>query len=73
VLKVLAAPGMPQQIYVETTWDDPGAWGLLLADVARHAARVYAQQGMPEAEALSRITQFFQSELTSPTDRSDTP
>jgi len=38
VLRVWAAPGQPQQLTLRTTWKDPGAWGLLLADIARHAA-----------------------------------
>ena len=38
VLRVWAAPGHPQQLKLKTTWKDAGAWGLLLADIARHAA-----------------------------------
>jgi hypothetical protein len=38
VLRVWAAPGQPQQLTLRTTWKDAGAWGLLLADVARHSA-----------------------------------
>ena len=43
VLRVWAVPGQPQQLTLRTTWKDAGAWGLLLADVARHAAAAYAE------------------------------
>jgi Domain of unknown function (DUF5076) len=31
VLRVWAAPGLPQQLTLRITWKDSGAWGLLLA------------------------------------------
>ncbi len=68
VLRVWAEPGAPQQLVLKTTWDEPGAWGLLLVDVARHAAKAYAGEGIPEEEAFDRILQFFRAELESPTD-----
>jgi|GEM_PF-3224722 len=51
ILRVWAAPGQPQQLTLRTTWKDAGAWGLLLADVARHAAN----EGQNSAEVLARI------------------
>jgi hypothetical protein len=69
VLRVWAVPGEAQQLVLRTTWKDPGAWGLLLVDVARHAARAYANEGRNEAEVLARIRQFFDAELERPTDR----
>jgi len=45
VLRVWAAPGQPQKVTLRTTWEDAGAWGLVLADVARHAANAYANEG----------------------------
>jgi hypothetical protein len=68
VLRVWAAPGEPQQLVLKTTWKDPGAWGLLLVDAARHAAKAYAAEGMSEAQALDRILQLFRAEIESPTD-----
>jgi hypothetical protein len=48
-------------------------WGMLLVDIARHAARVYAKEGvMDEAEALARIIRMFTAELTDPTDLGST-
>jgi hypothetical protein len=68
VLRVWAAPGEAQQLVLRTTWPDAGAWGLLLADVARHAAKAYANEGRDEHEVLARIHQFLAAELASPTD-----
>jgi hypothetical protein len=50
-------------------FDDPSMWGMLLVDIARHAARVFETEGVcSEAEALGRIYEMFETELASPTD-----
>ena len=68
VLRVWAAPGQPQQLTLRTTWKDAGAWGLLLADIARHAANAYANEGQDGAEVLVRIRQLLDAEFSRPTD-----
>jgi hypothetical protein len=68
VLRVWAEPGAPQQFALRTAWRDPAAWGLLLADVARHAARAYASEGFVESQALDRILQALVAEVGSSTD-----
>lgn len=68
VLRVWAAPGRPQQVTLRTTWKDAGAWGLLLADIARHAAKAYANEGHNAPEVLARIQQFLNKEFSQPTD-----
>ena len=70
VLRVWAAPGQPQQLTLRTTWNDAGAWGLLLADVARHAANAYGNEGADPNVVLARIRELFDAEMSSP---SDTP
>jgi hypothetical protein len=50
-------------------FEDPQMWGMLLVDIARHAARVYEKEGaMTEAEAMARIVEVFEAELGNPTD-----
>jgi hypothetical protein len=50
-------------------FDDPAMWGMMLVDIARHAARVFDKEGvMSEAEAMARIVEMFEAELGSPTD-----
>ena len=68
VLRVWAAPGSPQQLTLRTTWKNAGAWGLLLADVARHAALAYQKEGRDPQEVLGQIHKFWKAEWESPTD-----
>jgi hypothetical protein len=50
-------------------FDDPSMWGMMLVDIARHAARAFEKEGaMSEEEALARITEMFSSELAEVTD-----
>jgi hypothetical protein len=54
-------------------FDHPSMWGMMLVDIARHAARVYAKEGvMTEEEALASIVGMFEAELSSPTDLGET-
>ena len=68
MLRVWAAPGQPQQLTLRTTWKDAGAWGLLLADIARHAANAYSNKGHNRAEVLGKIRQLLDAEFSRPTD-----
>ena len=50
-------------------FEEPDMWGLLLVDIARHAARAYARESdYTEEEALSRIIDMFDAEIARPTD-----
>ena len=69
ILRAWGGTNLPQQYSLNTTWEDPGAWGLLLVDVARHAAKAYGNAGrITEQEALSRIKQILEAEWGAPTD-----
>jgi len=68
VLRVWAAPGSPHQLTLRTTWKKPGAWGLLLVDIARHAAKAYEKEGKDPKIVLATIREFFEKEWASPTD-----
>ena len=51
-------------------WEDPFAWGIVLADLARHIALAHQMQNMkidPEA-FLERLLEGFQAEIDDPTD-----
>jgi hypothetical protein len=67
VLRVWAAPGSPRQVTLWPGWRKPGTWGLMLVDVARHAARAYKRDGHDPDEVLQRIREFFDAEWSSPT------
>ena len=48
-------------------------WGLVLVDIARHAARAYARESAyTEDEALTRIVDMFEAEIERPTDMGNT-
>jgi Domain of unknown function (DUF5076) len=50
-------------------FEEPDMWGLLLVDIARHAARAYAKESSyTEEEALARVVEMFESEIARPTD-----
>lgn len=68
VLRVWAAPGSPQQLTLRTTWQDAGAWGLLLVDVARHVSQAYANEGQDPEVVLAKIRELFDAEWLAPTD-----
>src|SRR3984885_1651030 len=54
-------------------FEEPDMWGLLLVDIARHAARAYAQESAyTEEEALARVVDMFEAEIDRPTDVGNT-
>lgn len=68
VLRVWAAPGEPQQLTLRTTWKDPRAWGLMLVDIARHAAAAYEAEGLDPSSVLDSIHEMWDAEWSDPTD-----
>ncbi|MFC0242932.1 MULTISPECIES: DUF5076 domain-containing protein [Rhodopseudomonas] len=54
-------------------FEEPEMWGLLLVDIARHAARAYSRESnYTEDEALERIVEMFESEIARPSDMGST-
>jgi hypothetical protein len=50
-------------------FDDPAAWGALLATAARQVAQIYASESGASAEAaLARIREAFDADLSSESD-----
>jgi hypothetical protein len=52
------------------TWDDPFAWGIVLADLARHIVNAEAmhRKNFDEDAFLERMLEGFRAEIESPTD-----
>ncbi len=70
VLRVWIANGEQHVALAFGMWDEPAAWGLLLADLARHIAEAHAQQDSdvdPE-DFLEQIRSGLEAELDGPTD-----
>ncbi|KAB2886412.1 MAG: DUF5076 domain-containing protein [Pseudorhodoplanes sp.] len=54
-------------VTLRRAFSDPRAWGILLADVARQVARVYAQEGSgAEQQVTERIRDAFAAEINAP-------
>jgi hypothetical protein len=50
-------------------WKDPAAWGIVLADMARHIANAHHEaDGLSVSQTLQRIREGFEAEMDSPTD-----
>lgn len=69
--RVWAAHGEQHVVLRADAWgEDPAAWGVMLADLARHIARAHEElYGHPEARTLARIRQLLEAELENPTDK----
>lgn len=69
ILRVWIANKSQHVSLLADMWDDPAAWGILLADLARHVANAYHQQkGLDLDRTLGRIKAGLDVELGSPTD-----
>ena len=51
-------------------WEDPFAWGIVLADLARHIVNAESmhRKGLDKDAFLERIIEGFHAEIESPTD-----
>ena len=60
-------------VALRRAFDDPFTWGVLLVDLARHAARVYAMEtDISEDEAMAAIAAGMRAEMEDPTDPGST-
>ena len=60
-------------IAFQRAFEEPDMWGLMLVDIARHAARAYSRESeFTEDEALARIVEMFEAEIARPTDTGTT-
>ena len=56
-------------VSLRRAFDDPEAWGMLIADVTRHVARIYATEDkFREDETIKRIRAIYEAEMDAPTD-----
>ena len=72
ILRVFVLDGGLSMAF-QRAFEEPEMWGLLLVDLARHAARAYARESdYTEEDALDRILEMFQAEIERPTDTGTT-
>ena len=56
-------------VSLRRAFDDPEAWGMILADLTRHVARIYrTEDNIPEERTIERIRNLFDAEMDAPTD-----
>jgi hypothetical protein len=56
-------------VSLRRAFDDPQAWGMLIADVTRHVARIYAAETtMTEDQVIERVRSLYDAEMDAPTD-----
>jgi len=70
VLRVWIANGEQHVALAFGMWEDPAAWGLLLADLARHIAEAHAQndEGIDAEDFLEQLRSGFEAEMDAPGD-----
>ena len=57
------------QVSLRRAFDEPEVWGILLADVARHLARIYAlEASMREDDVVEKVWAMFEAEMNRATD-----
>jgi len=67
--RIWACGGKQHAVLATGIWHDPAAWGMMLVDLAKHAASSYAQTGgCTYPEALARIKEGLDAEWHNPTD-----
>jgi Domain of unknown function (DUF5076) len=73
--ELLRAWAAQKKVHVSfsSRWKEPGNWGIFLADLARHAARSFAMEGIcSEAVAFEQIRDMFEKECDKPTSAVET-
>jgi Domain of unknown function (DUF5076) len=54
-------------VSLRRAFDDPEAWGMLIADITRHVSRIYSDK-FREDETVERIRAIYEAEMDAPTD-----
>ena len=58
-------------VSLRRAFDDPEAWGMLIADITRHVGRIYADK-FREEQTIERIRGIYDAEMDAPTDPGST-
>ena len=69
IARIWGAEGAQHVSLATHLWPDPGTWGLMLVDLARHVAKAYElTYGLNEQDSLRRIRSAFDAEWECSTD-----
>jgi hypothetical protein len=70
-IEVLRAVIVDGELHValRRAFDEPDPWGMLLADVTRHIARIYAtESALTQDQVIGRVRAIYEAEMDNPTD-----
>jgi uncharacterized protein DUF5076 len=60
-------------VSLRRAFDDPEPWGMLIADVTRHIARIYAtESNLTQDQVLERVRATYDAEIERPSDTGTT-
>jgi hypothetical protein len=69
IARIWAAAGNQVVAFRAETWTDPGTWGVMLVDFAKHIADAHEKMGKGSRErVLAVIRKAFDAEWSTPTD-----
>lgn len=69
IVRVWGAHGKMHITLDPHLWDDPGCWGIMLADLAQHVANAYLELRKVDRDlTLKQIRAGFECEWNSPTE-----
>jgi hypothetical protein len=56
-------------VSLRRAFDDPDPWGMLLADLTRHVARIYGTESkLTQDQVIERVRTIYEAEMDNPTD-----
>jgi Domain of unknown function (DUF5076) len=68
VLRAVVVDGA-LHVSLRRAFDDPEPWGMLIADVTRHIARIYStESNLTQDQVITRVRTIYEAEMDHPTD-----
>ena len=56
-------------VSLRRAFDDPDPWGMLIADITRHIARIYSTESkLTQDQVIERVRTIYEAEMERPTD-----
>jgi hypothetical protein len=56
-------------VSLRRAFDEPDVWGMLIADLTRHVARIYANEGpMSQDQVIERVRSIYEAEMDTPSE-----
>jgi hypothetical protein len=60
-------------VSLRRAFDEPDPWGMLIADITRHIARIYAtESSLTQDQVIERVRAIYEAEMERPTETGTT-